>query len=259
MRGRALAFVIATLLSTDALAQVVYQPTPTPIVTAEGTPWFQNGEAITWDGAVYAQAGAIRPFDENVMVRSGVFRGIPLYTDSTLVPLSYVFVPMRGGWMQPYERRAFLYSQTGQAAGPPSFGPATVLAAAASTITPEANAPALGQLTVGTTGAVGTTGTVSTTGAVGTSGRTPAAAPRTVTSAVPPTGTNAIWVEFDGRRWYAAEDSIDYDAARLNEIGTYRGWTVYAMKADAQPRTIYIASRPGVLAGYTLTKRSSNR
>ena len=254
MRGRALAFVVATLLSTDALAQVVFQPTPAPIVTAEGTPWFQNGEALTWDGGVYAPAGAIRPFDENVMVRSGAFRGIPLYTDSTLQPLSYVFVPLRGGWMQPYERRAFLYAQTGQAAGPPSFGPALVLAASSTAPLPA--------VVVATDTGVTTTDVNPSQPApavVGTSGRTPAAAPRAMTSAVPPTGVNGIWVEFDGRRWYAAEGSIDYDAARLNEIGTYRGWTVYALKGDAQPRTIYIASRPGVLAAYTLTRRTISR
>jgi hypothetical protein len=256
MRVRALAFVVATLLSTDALAQVVYQPTSTPIVTAEGATWFLNGEAITWDGGIYAPAGAIRPFEENVMVRSGVFRGIPLYTDSTLQPLSYVFVPLRGGWMQPYERRAFIFSQAGQAAGPPSFGPALVLAASA----PTAPLPAMVVATdTGAAPAPAVTPTAPVSSVVGTSGRTPVSAPRAVTTAVPPTGTNAIWIEFDGRRWYAAEDSIDYDAARLNEIGTYRGWTVYAMKGAGEPRTIYIPSRPGVLAAYTLTRRNVGR
>ena len=258
MRGRALAFVVATLLSTDALAQVVLQPTSTPIVTAEGATWFLNGEAITWDGGVYVPAGAIRPFEENVMVRSGVFRGIPLYTDSTLQPLSYVFVPLRGGWMQPYERRAFIFPQTGQAAGPPSFGPATVLAA------PMMTTASLPAVVVASDAGVSATSPAANPASpapavVGTSGRTPAAAPRAMMSAVPPTGTNAIWIEFDGRRWYAGEDSIDYDADRLNEIGTYRGWTVYAMKGEGQPRTIYIPSRPGVLAAYTLTRRSIAR
>ena len=257
MRGRALAFVVATLLSTNALAQVVYQPTATPLVTAEGAPWFQNGETITWDGGLYSPAGAIRPFDENVMVRSGIFRGIPLYTDSTLLPLSYVFVPMRGGWMQPYERRAFIYAQTGQAAGPPTLGPAVVLAASSTTSLP----PVIVATDAAVTPApVATAGTASAPAVVGTSGRaTAASAPRSITSARPPTGANAIWIEFDGRRWYAGDDSIDYDAARLNEIGTYHGWTVYAMKGAGEPRTIYIPSRPGVLAAYSLTRRAMAR
>jgi hypothetical protein len=72
-----------------------------------------------------------------------------------------------------------------------------------------------------------------------------------VTSAIPPTGVNAIWVDFDGRRWYAAERSLPYDAARFNEIGSYQGFTVYALKNDPAPGTIYIPSIPGRLAAYS--------
>src|SRR4029079_355600 len=46
------------------------------------------------------------------MVRSGSYRGIPLYIDSTIEPYSIVFVPLTGGRMQPYERR-----RTGNLAG----------------------------------------------------------------------------------------------------------------------------------------------
>ena len=128
MRGRMLSFVAAVLLSTNAYAQAIWQPTPPPIVTAESTTWFQNGEPVTWDGSVFVVSGAMRPFDGNVMVRSGVFRGIPLYTDATLEANTVVLVPMPGGWMQPYERRATAVElQTRQAQGPPSLGPAIVL------------------------------------------------------------------------------------------------------------------------------------
>lgn len=121
MRGRAVAFVLCSLLSSVAEAQVMFQPTPAPIVTAESEAWFQAGEAITWDGAIFVRSGAIRPFSETQMVRSGVFRGIPLYTDVTLPVFTMVFVPMRGGWMQPYERRGFVTEQLIQAAAPPMF------------------------------------------------------------------------------------------------------------------------------------------
>jgi hypothetical protein len=84
---------------------------------------------------------------------------------------------------------------------------------------------------------------------VGTSGRSVAVAPATpVTTIVPPTGANTIWIEYDGRKWYAAKRSIAYDAEQLNEVGTYRGWTVYSPKSD--PSIIYIPSTPGRLAGY---------
>jgi hypothetical protein len=410
MRGRAITVVLFTLLSSGASAQVFYQPTPAPLVTAESEAWFQNREAITWDGAIFVPSGAIRPFSETQMVRTGVFRGIPLYTDVLMPSFTVLFVPLRNGWMQPYERTAFVTAPSLQAAGPPSlatgfagsgfvagatggfvtattggfvaangafvavpgtgaapsFGAGTpgsgafgtgatpsavgsnaastpafgsaavgagtiggtattgapVNAAAATTPGTLPNSPAalgttptgpaaLGTNAPATTGAVGTTGTVAgvsnaTTGrvtagtapagfivmggvaptgavtavsqgagvplavdtggqastapvAVGTAARVAASPSRPVTTVNPPTGLNAIWIEFDGRRWYAAGDSIDYDADQLNEIGTYRGWTVYAMKGAAEPRTIYIPSRPGVLAAYTLTRRSVSR
>ena len=67
-----------------------------------------------------------------------------------------------------------------------------------------------------------------------------------------PDSANTIWVNFDGRRWYAAQKSIRYDAAQLNEIGTYEGWTVYADKSAQAPSTIYIPVTPGRLAAYSL-------
>jgi hypothetical protein len=86
--------------------------------------------------------------------------------------------------------------------------------------------------------------------AVGTSGRSVADTPaRPVTTVIPPTGANAIWIEYDGRRWYAAKQSIAYNPSLLNEVGSYRGWTVYSPKND--PNIIYIPSTPGRLAAYT--------
>jgi hypothetical protein len=87
---------------------------------------------------------------------------------------------------------------------------------------------------------------------VGTSGRTVVSRPRPVTTAIPPTGANTIWVNFEGRRWYAAGKSIPYDAAQLVDVGSYEGWSVYALKSDGARRTIYIASTPGRLSAYRL-------
>jgi hypothetical protein len=85
---------------------------------------------------------------------------------------------------------------------------------------------------------------------VATSGRADLMPAGPLSTAMPPSGANAIWIEFDGQRWYGAEKSIAYDAAQLNEIGTYRGFTVYALKLDAAKRTIYVASIPGRLSAY---------
>jgi hypothetical protein len=243
MRGRVFPFVTALLLSTNAYAQAIWQPTAPPIVTAESTTWFQSGEPVTWDGLVYVAAGARRPFDGNVMVRSGIFRGIPLYTDGTLEANTVVLVPMSGGWMQPYERRAVAIDlQTRQAAGPPTLGPAIVLG-------PDYAEP-VSMVPVAVSDAARSASAVP----VGTSGRVAATPARPVTTVIPPSGANGIWVNFDGRRWYATKSSIEYDASLLNEVGSYQGWTVYANKSEAQPTTIYIPATPGRLSVYSIKR-----
>jgi hypothetical protein len=70
-----------------------------------------------------------------------------------------------------------------------------------------------------------------------------------VTTLNPPTGLNAIWVNYDGRRWFLAGKAIDYDAATLAEVGTYHGWSVYTRNGN--PSTIYIPTTRGRLAPYT--------
>src|SRR5918993_1909832 len=112
MRSRALLVLFAALLSGPAYGQATWQPSMPPLVTAENTTWFQSGEPIIWNGDYYYPAGARQGFNQYQMVRSGSFRGIPLYTDATLEPYSIVFVPLAGARMQPYERR-----RTGQLAG----------------------------------------------------------------------------------------------------------------------------------------------
>src|SRR6478752_6750041 len=112
MRGRALLMVSALLLSATAQAQVTWQPTQPPLLTADNETWFQAGQSIEWNGDFYYPAGAPEAFNRYQMVRSGSYRGIPLYTDTTLEPYSIVFVPISGGRMQPYER-----PRTGMLAG----------------------------------------------------------------------------------------------------------------------------------------------
>jgi hypothetical protein len=260
MRSPARPFVLAMLLSASAYAQATWQPSMPPLVTAENTTWYQAGDPIIWNGDYYYPAGAVQGFSQYQMVRSGSYRGIPLYTDTTLEPYSIVFVPLNGARMQPYERRrtGSLAGTTGsrapslptaigaeglapmamqQAQGPWDFARSYDLASIdeppvrAPVLMPEAVIPAVGPAAVGTAGA-----------AVG-----PA---RPVTSVLPPTGLNAIWVEYDGQRWFGMGKSIAYDASKLDEVGSYHGWRVYALKGDAT-RTIYIPSIPGRLAPYT--------
>lgn len=264
MRSRALPLVLSVLLSSTAFAQATWQPSSPPLVTAENTTWYQAGEPLLWNGDYYYPAGAAQGFNPYQMVRTGSFRGIPLYSDATIEPYSIVFVPLNGGRMQPYERRRTgalagttgsrapslptttsaegMFPSLAQAVGPPDFARSYDVASVfdpglasprPSPAVESAPIPAAGPTALGTSGA--------------------ASAPsRPVTTILPPTGLNTIWVEFDGQRWYASgQHSIAYDAARLNVIGTYHGWTVYALKDDGERRTIYIPSIPGRLAPYT--------
>ena len=50
------------------------------------------------------------------------------------------------------------------------------------------------------------------------------------------------------RRWFSAGKAIDYDAASLTRVGTYRGWNVYTRNGD--PTTIYVPGMPGKLSPY---------
>ena len=265
MRSRALLGLIVVLVSTRAFAQATWQPTQPPLVTAETTAWFQAGDPVIWNGDFYYPAGALQGFNPYQMVRAGSFRGIPLYTDTTYEPYSVVFVPLSGARMQPYERR-----RTGDLAGTTgSRAPSlptevsregTIASPVVQALAPPTYARAYDVSPLETTPsepptAIGTIGAAQTPSAVGTAGRTVVnTSVRPVTSVIPPTGANTIWITFDGRRWDAAKASIEYDPATLNEIGSYRGFTVYAKKSDASPRTIYIPITPGRLAAYTLTR-----
>src|SRR5688500_14937351 len=101
MYGRALTLLCVVVFSCGT---VHAQPTSLPTVTAESESWYLSGEALLHNGTVYYPRGAAIYFDRDEFVRSGFYRGIPLYSRTTLEPHSIVFVPLAGGLMQPYER-----------------------------------------------------------------------------------------------------------------------------------------------------------
>jgi hypothetical protein len=263
---------ILTVAPTAASAQMMWQPAAPPSVTAENTSWFIARDPVVWNGALYYPVGTPRALNRYQMVRSGSYRGIPLYTDPMLEANSTVFVPLAGERVQPYERPgsgmiagtegrtslpltdidAFGNPGVAQApAGPamalpydpalvvsPAMAPIASIAPIAAPVTTVTSAPMM----------VDTRRSAAPV-AVGTSGRSAAVTPASpVTTVVPPTGANGIWIEYDGRRWFAAGQSIAYEASLLNEVGTYRGWTVYSPKND--PSIIYIPSTPGRLVAY---------
>ncbi len=232
MRGRALLCLFAVLAAAQTYAQPP-QPASGTSLIADNTSWYLSASPITWNGDLYYPAGALQAFDPDRMTRSGAFQGTPLYTDAQLEsnplvePRTIVYIPISGARVQPYERR-----RAGVFAGTTaSHTPLAIDMPIAVDMEPSAEP--------------------GTPEPVGTAGKT-FAEPPPVSTAVPPTGENAIWVNFDGRRFYAAGRSIPYNAATLDTIGTYQGWTVYAPKSDATRTTIYIASMPGRLSVYRI-------
>lgn len=257
--------VLLTLFTTvffvkTASAQFTIQPTPNPTVTAENEPWYLSGEPITYAGTFYYPAGPRVDFNADEMVRSGFFMGVPLYSRTTIEPFSVVYVPVGPAVMQPYERRRAGTSgslprsivpvpgvdETAtaplQAAGPPTRIAAVIPIYLPAPVATEDRAPLSSAPAVERP--------------VGTSGR--AAPPRRPTHARiggTPTGSNAIFIEFEGTRWYPAGAAESIDTASLTRVGTYGGSPVWSKSADKQG-IIYV---PVVKGGGSLAVPYSRR
>jgi hypothetical protein len=254
----AVSIVAATVFSSVAWAQVNLQPTPQPIVTAENETWYRNGEPIMFAGNIYYPAGPATHFNGDEMVRSGFYKGIPLYSQTTIEPYSVVFVPIGGGMMQPFERRrtgelagtsgstvSALPVEIPSAVGPPAETP--ILQAPAPPVVasqplvdefvalpqqPAKTRPALRTQVGPPSPSVGTTGRVASSSA-------PA------TTRIRPQAANGIFVEFQNRRWYSSGPPALLDSRVLTRIGEWYGFPVY-VAAGAGDSTIYIPIAQGL-------------
>src|SRR5512134_111065 len=201
--------VAALFPAVSARAQAITNSTPPPIVTADSEPWYLSGEPLTYDGNVYYPVGPLTAFNRNEMVRSGFYRGIPLYARTTYEPWSVVFVPLSGGFMQPYIRR-----RSGEIAGTlGSTNPGLPIerdgTSRALTSAPQAPGPPTGLADTPVDRVAGAAPTQP--GTAGTTAAPPAPAasrvvvrPRPLVTAARPTGVNGVYVEFDSARWYSA-------------------------------------------------------
>lgn len=275
MRMRARQFIVVVLLigvPAIARAQIVWQPTSPPLVTAENETWYLSADAIIWSGAYYYPAGAKVFFNGNQMVRSGSYRGIPLYTDATREANSVVYVPLAGGLMQPYERRRTgelagtsgniapsfptdigrqggmapggLAVDIAQTPGPPDFARPYDVAPLGETV------PSTGSGQAPSTSSGQAAGRPSVSSeAIATAGRSIVYAPRT---GARPRGLNGIWVEFEGRRWFASGSAQVFDSAKFSETGSYHGFPVYTRRGERG--AIYIPSAPGFVTPYKQRK-----
>lgn len=258
---RLIGLILLVVVPLIARAQVVWQPASPPLVTAENERWYLAAEPIIWSGAYFYQAGAQVFFNGNEMVRSGSFRGVPLYTDATREAFSVVYVPLGGGLMQPYERR-----RTGELAGTTgNTAPAFPTDIGRQGIAPEGIAVDIGQnpgppdfarpydvAPLGERAAAirsGRTRPSVSAEAIAEGGRSIVEAPRT---GARPRGLNGIWVNFEGQRWFAAGPAETFDSAKFSERGLYHGFQVYARKGERG--AIYIPSVPGLVTPYKQRK-----
>jgi hypothetical protein len=236
---RLVVIAVTCVIPATAIAQVDLKPTPAPTITAENAPWYQAKEPITFAGNEYYPAGAQVFFVANEMVRSGVYKGIPLYTRTTIEPYSKVFVPLPGNAMQPYERR-----RAGELAG-------TVGGAAPSFPVQRSTDP-VPDATAGGNGAqaAGPPTNLSSSGAGNDAGQVsdvrpvppaPAAAPAQaappprrgkMATAAKPTGLNAVFIEYKGRKWFSNGTAVELEPSRFRVIGTYHDMPVYADRRD---------------------------
>jgi hypothetical protein len=248
--ARAVFFLTVVLFPTVSSAQAYSFPTPPPQVTAASAPWQLGGEPVFFAGSFYYPAGPTVFFDGHVMVRSGTYNGVPLYTDTTLIPWGIVFVPIGGGVMRPYERR-----REGELAGttgsrPPSFpiqrdGDLSVSSGRAGITTPELRdyeLPTLAE-TSRLIGGQGTAGVSPAPVAAAPAGATGLAAPALPAPPIVPrpTSNDGVWIEHEGARWFASGAAVSFDPKRFEPAGAYRGFAVYrdTMGRDG---TIFVAA-----------------
>ena len=233
-----LTFALVLFAADAGWSQIAVQPVTVPTVTAESEPWYLNGEPITYAGNLYYPAGAEIFFNATEMVRSGFYMGIPLYTRRTIEPYSIVFVPLAGGRMQPYAR-----PRTGELTGTSGSLP-TALPHPAATVPPSGlAAQAAGppsQTALFAPVQLPRPAVVDDRPDPRGAGVDPRRVERGTHTRIGgrPRGTNAIFIEYNGRRWYPQGAPQPLDRATVERIGTYRGFDVWAMSADAD--VIYI-------------------
>lgn len=230
-----------------------------PIVTAENETWYLAGEPLTYEGYLFYPVGPLTAFNRNEMVRSGFYRGIPLYTRTTYEPWSVVYVPLPGGFLQPYIRRrsgeiggtlgsigpglpieradtSRALTSAPQAAGPPTGLPDTPVDRVLG-VGPES--PPAGSLGTVPPPPIGTAGSIRQSPSAGGSPERVVVLlrPRPLVTAARPTGVNDAYVDFDNERWYGSGPAVELDAT-FRRIGDYHGLPVYMRDNDVD--TIHV-------------------
>ncbi len=273
------AIFAAAAISGDALAQIRLQPAAAPTVTAEAETWYQTGEPLQFAGNVYYPAGPAIHFLPDEMVQSGLYRGIPLYSRTTIEPYSVVFVPLAGGRMQPYERRRAgdLVGTTGSSMSslrveiPSAFGTPPPIQAAAPPFVETQSVPqqpnatqdqlrrpnsaessARSRRETNVEPLTQMAGRQTNSPRLGTVGRV--TAPRRSNVRANRSTSSGIFVEFDHARWYPSAPPASLDSVNLHRIGEWHGFPVYTARSTGDS-TIYIPIAVGVDAYAAYSRR----
>src|SRR5256885_5433563 len=96
---------MAMLLPIVGNAQVYQFLTPPPDISAAAADWQIDSEPIVVAGLTYYPTRGFRLFDGHVMAQTGLFEGVPVYSDTTIEPYAEIYVPVGGGRMRGYQPR----------------------------------------------------------------------------------------------------------------------------------------------------------
>jgi hypothetical protein len=238
-----LALCVAVLFPKVSNAQAYAYGTPAPEVTAGTADWQVNDAPIVVNGLVYYPTRAFRIFDPSAMMQSGVFQGVPIYSDVTIEPYSIVYVPVSRSNMRAYERR-----REGDLAGTAgSRTPSFPVDIASDTVVRNAARAAGIEAVAGTAGSVPPPAV-----SVEAYAADRVRARRTVVQSIPaPTATNGIWIEFKGSRWYSEGPAESFSPDRFEPVGDYRGFPVYRAKGGPANEIWVSAVKGGPLAPYS--------
>ena len=231
---------LAVLLPSFGNAQVYSLPSLTrpPDVTAATAQWQINNQPILVQGLVFFPTSETRMFDSNVMIQTGVFEGVPVYSDATIEPFSLVYVPIGRATLRAYERRRDreLAGTTGSRT--PTFP-----------VAPAGWPVQTSERAVGTAG-ISAASAPTVTAALPTP--EPSRPERTSVESVPrPRATDGIWIRFNGTKWYSNGEAVTYSPNRFTQIGDYRGFPVYREKDDKKDAIWVAIVQDGPLAPYS--------
>jgi hypothetical protein len=217
----------AVLVPVVAFAQADQVITSPPSVTAAGADWQTGGVPVLYNGETYQPTGSRVFFDANVMVKVGTFRGVPFYADRTREPNTIVYVPVSGGQVRAYERRASRELEgtvdsrvpelPGDSASAPEAKPTVVIPPVPVVVGPPA------PVVVG---------------------------PTHMASIPRPPSNSGIWIEFKGARWHNAGKAVLYSPSRFTRVGEYHGFPVYRARKGKADLIYVTAVQGGPLVPY---------